>query len=176
MRVLSIVPSKGDNMAGPSRPYAISDDDEDDIHNSDTELELLDYGESQISDFKEFTLTTHPDSDGSEPEITGFSSRPSSTSSSASSARKNNHCIKAPDSEIKRYRLSKGCTIQAGDTVELKDSSAHESDLMHSGDFLRIKHIIINLQTNEVRLRGLRLRRVKALKQIFDCRFIRWGL
>ena len=119
----------------------------------------------------EFKLTACPESDGSEPEITGYSSIASSASSSSSSSRKSNSSIKSPDTEIARYKLSKGCTIKIGDTVELKDSSAHEGDLMHSGDFLRIKHIIMNLQIDEVRLRGLRLRRTKYFKQIFDCEF-----
>jgi DNA (cytosine-5)-methyltransferase 1 len=34
---------------------------------------------------------------------------------------------------------------------------------------LRVKHIIINFETNKVRLRGYRLRRLKYFGQIFDC-------
>jgi DNA (cytosine-5)-methyltransferase 1 len=45
----------------------------------------------------------------------------------------------------------------------------HDGDGMNSGDFLRVKHIIINLETDEIRFRGHRLRRTKYLDQIFDC-------
>jgi DNA (cytosine-5)-methyltransferase 1 len=71
---------------------------------------------------------------------------------------------------MQRYKFNKGSVIVPGDTVEMKDYSGHAADSMHSADFLRVKHIIINLQTDEVRLRGHRLRRVKYLGQIFDCK------
>ena len=51
MRLLSIRPSRRDSMAASS-PHVVSDDDGDDIHNSDTELELLDYGESRYTDLR----------------------------------------------------------------------------------------------------------------------------
>jgi DNA (cytosine-5)-methyltransferase 1 len=58
--------------------------------------------------------------------------------------------------------------IKVGDTVELHDTSKLDQDLNHSGDFLRIKHIIIDVQTGQVRLRGHRLRRAKYLQQLFE--------
>jgi DNA (cytosine-5)-methyltransferase 1 len=47
----------------------------------------------------------------------------------------------------------------------------HEGDGMNSGDFLRVKYIIIDLETDEIRLRGHRLRRTKYLGQVFDCEY-----
>jgi DNA (cytosine-5)-methyltransferase 1 len=114
-------------------------------------------------------LTTLSDSDGSEPEITGVFTRESSASGRSVTPLKNG-TIQAPDAEIQRFRLNKGCYITPGSTVELKDSSAHEGDAMHSGDFFRIQHIIINLETDKVRLRGYCMRRTKYLKQMFDCK------
>jgi DNA (cytosine-5)-methyltransferase 1 len=80
--------------------------------------------------------------------------------------------IKLPDKEIECYSLSKGCMIVPGDTVELKDTSSLAKDTNHSGDFLRVKHIIMNFESDEVRLRGLRLRRTKYLHQMFDCKHL----
>jgi DNA (cytosine-5)-methyltransferase 1 len=124
-------------------------------------------------------LTSSPDSEDSELEITGIYARQAPASSASGSGKKErsarqpkNGPIQPPDSEIHRYELSKGCTIQPGDTIELKDTSRHDGDLNHSGDFLRIKHIIINNQTDEVRLRGLRLRRTKYFQQLFECKYL----
>ncbi|KAL5115988.1 hypothetical protein ACEQ8H_006105 [Pleosporales sp. CAS-2024a] len=72
------------------------------------------------------------------------------------------------DQVIKQYKLGKGGTITAGSTVELKDTSKQEKEFPHSGDFLRVQHIIKNVETNQVRLRGQRMRRTKYLKQLFD--------
>ena len=113
-------------------------------------------------------LTAAPDSDTSEPEITGVFARDDSSSARSATPIKNGS-IQLPDTELQRFKLGKGSVITPGDTVELKDTSSHSADAMHSGDFLRIKHIIMNLETDEVRLRGYRLRRTKYLGQIFDC-------
>jgi DNA (cytosine-5)-methyltransferase 1 len=82
----------------------------------------------------------------------------------------NNTAIRAPDTELQGYKLGKGCVIKPGDTVELKDHSSHAEDTMHSADFLRIKHIILDRQTNKIRLRGYRLRRAKYFGQLFHCK------
>ena len=111
-------------------------------------------------------LTAAPDSDTSEPEITGVFTRDDSSSARSATPIKNGS-IQLPDTEIQRFKLGKGSVITPGDTVELNDASAHAAN-MHSGDFLRIKHIIMNLETDEVRLRGYRLRRTKYLGQMFD--------
>jgi DNA (cytosine-5)-methyltransferase 1 len=142
------------------RPYHVEGEDEDDgcIQSSDTELDLLDF-----------------DSDLPEPEIiavqaqgrSAFTSTSTSTKATRSKPPKNGSVL-YPDTEIQSYKLSKGCVIKPGDTVELLDHSSHR-EATHSGDFLRIKHIIMNLATDEVRLRGYRLRRTKYLEQIFDC-------
>ena len=113
-------------------------------------------------------LTGAPDSDTSEPEITGVFTREESSSGRSATPIKNGS-IQLPDTEIQHFELGKGSVITPGDTVELKDTSVRAADAMHSGDFLRIKHIIIDLETDEVRLRGYRLRRTKYLGQIFDC-------
>jgi DNA (cytosine-5)-methyltransferase 1 len=123
-----------------------------------------------------FKLTRCADS---EPEITEIASSASSATPTTANSKNDiarfrklhaEDSIRAPYAEIQRYKLNKGSVIKPGDTVELRDHSAHESDLMHSGDFVRIKKIIINLETDEVRLRGHRLRRTKYLGQIFDCK------
>lgn len=78
--------------------------------------------------------------------------------------------VSSPDVELQKYRLSKDSTIVVGDTVELVDRSNQHPDAMHSGDFVRVKHIIMDLSTAEVRIRGLLLRRTKYLGQVFDCK------
>ena len=84
--------------------------------------------------------------------------------------------ISAPDVEINSYRLNKGNVLKPGDTVELENHSEQQSHALHSGDYLRVKHIIMNLETDEVRLRGHRMRRTKYLGQIFDCKCERPGV
>jgi DNA (cytosine-5)-methyltransferase 1 len=79
--------------------------------------------------------------------------------------------ISLPDVAIQRYKIGTGFVIKPGDTVELKDHSNQDEGAMHSGDFLRIKSIIMNMETDEVRLRGWRMRRTKYLGQIFDCEY-----
>jgi DNA (cytosine-5)-methyltransferase 1 len=81
-----------------------------------------------------------------------------------------NGSIELPDISIGKYKLSRGNVIKPGDTVELQDHSRQQADAMHSGDFLRVKFIIMNMATDEVRLRGHRMRRTKYLGQIFDCK------
>lgn len=78
--------------------------------------------------------------------------------------------ISLPDFELSEYKLSNGNTITPGDTVELVDQSTHDLNAMHSGDFLCIRHLIKDLSTDEVRIRGYLMRRAEYLKQIFDCR------
>jgi DNA (cytosine-5)-methyltransferase 1 len=103
------------------------------------------------------------------------SSRSYTSSSHTSKARgkpepRSNGSITLPDVEIQKYRLDNGVLIEPGDTVELKDFSKQSLDGLYSGDFLRVKHVITNLTTDEVRLRGYLLRRTKYLRQIFDCK------
>jgi len=74
--------------------------------------------------------------------------------------------MEPPDILIQRYKLSKGTIIKPGDTVELQDHSSQRAGAMHSGDFFRIKFIIMNLETDQVRLRGHRMQRTKYLGQI----------
>ncbi|KAF1916765.1 S-adenosyl-L-methionine-dependent methyltransferase [Ampelomyces quisqualis] len=146
--------------------YDVDDDEYETAHSSDNELELLDLGTSHALSTYERALILYLGDDLPELEITGVSEK------SAEKLRQN-ASITYPDSQTQRYKLSKGCVITPGATVELKDHSSHASagDDLHSGDFLRVKHIIINLQTNEVRLRGHRLRRLKYFGQIFDWKF-----
>jgi len=58
-----------------------------------------------------------------------------------------------------------------GTTVELRDKVNRSPNELHSGDFLRVKHIIRNLRTNQVKLRGFLMRRTKYHGQIFDCEY-----
>ena len=85
----------------------------------------------------------------------------------------NNEDIEPPDVSIQSYRFDKGkgVVIKPGDTVELRDNSNQRAGDMQSGDFLRVKRIIKNLETEEVRLRGYRMRRTKYLHQIFKCKY-----
>lgn len=127
--------------------YRVSEEDfYDAFRISDDDLELLDYDSEQDS----------------EPEIVAVRTK-------GSRKPLKNSVITLPDIEIRRYKLSKGCDVKPGDTVELKDHSSHEAEASHSGDFLRIKHIIMDTETDQVRLRGHRLRRTKYSGQIFDC-------
>jgi DNA (cytosine-5)-methyltransferase 1 len=161
------------NMSA-SRPYVVPDDAADEY---DSDYELLDFGVLTRWPYTNTSLTSHTlDTGSSEPEIIAVNSRatsprPSSGGSNRpqSRARKppNNDSIKPPNASIRRYKLGKGNAIKPGDTVELRDHSK-QRDTMHSGDFLRIKTIIMNMETDEVRLRGHRLRRTKYLGQIFD--------
>jgi DNA (cytosine-5)-methyltransferase 1 len=65
-----------------------------------------------------------------------------------------------------------GCgVINIGDTVELADAVDHKDDgTMHSGDFLRVKHIIQDTETGETRVKGHRMRRAKYLTPLIECK------
>lgn len=73
-----------------------------------------------------------------------------------------------PFVECFTHRLDNGVELKVGETVELKRGGQVPSSQQHSGDFIRIKHIIRNLETDQVTLRGQRFRRAKYLGQIFD--------
>jgi DNA (cytosine-5)-methyltransferase 1 len=83
-----------------------------------------------------------------------------------------NTTIKFPDIERRSYRLNASTQIKRGDTVELRDKSDRDPTELHSGDFFRVKFVIQNMQTDELRLRGFRLRRTKYHHQYFDCNFV----
>ncbi|KAL6710775.1 hypothetical protein ACN47E_007832 [Coniothyrium glycines] len=140
-------------------PYYISDEEDEFFDGRESSCELLDY-----------------DSD-SEPEIIDARLKTPATASSSGStpSRKqrfgcanDEHTLRLPDSEVQTYELRKGVVIKVGTTVELRDHSSENAGNMHSGDFLRVKQIIMNLETDAVRIRGYRLRRTKYLHQIFD--------
>lgn len=78
--------------------------------------------------------------------------------------------IRLPDIEVESCKLPDGTTVVRGATVELKDRSKHESGKLHSGDFIRVLHITRNLETDEVSLKGLRLRRAKYLGPMLSCK------
>jgi hypothetical protein len=71
--------------------------------------------------------------------------------------------------ELPSYRLKGGSIIRIGDTVELKDRTDRK-ETVHalSGDFLKISSIVENLQTQEIKLNGYRLRRCSYLCPLFD--------
>lgn len=58
--------------------------------------------------------------------------------------------------------------IKPGDTIELKDHSGRSSDRLISGDFLRVKAIIEDLETKEITIRGERFRRIAYQRPLFD--------
>jgi DNA (cytosine-5)-methyltransferase 1 len=139
------------------RPYIVLDDDDDESRsNYGSDMELLDYDSE--SDLEIIAI---------EPRK-AYVTPPKATANSGKAP--SSDAIALPDVRIQRYKLGTGTAIAPGDTVELKDHLTREPNAMHSGDFLRIKFIIKNLQTDEVRLRGYRMRRTKYFGQIFDCK------
>ncbi|KAH7116783.1 S-adenosyl-L-methionine-dependent methyltransferase [Dendryphion nanum] len=77
--------------------------------------------------------------------------------------------IKWPWTVVKRYRINGIETVVTeNDTVELKDTVHRDTQQLNSGDFVRIKQILLNMLTHEVRLRGHRLKRTKYHGPIFD--------
>ena len=103
----------------------------------------------------------------SEPEDIAHSPRAPSFSSERNSRYA---AIQPPEVFIDGYEL-RATVIKPGDTVELYDPMREPFlETMQSGDFLRIKHIIKNLETDEVRFRGYRMRRMKYLGPLFDCK------
>ncbi|KAF2712181.1 S-adenosyl-L-methionine-dependent methyltransferase [Pleomassaria siparia CBS 279.74] len=65
-------------------------------------------------------------------------------------------------------QLNARTCIRVGDTVELEDTAERKEDQLHSSDFLRVKKIVHNLLTDEITLRGYRLRRARYYGQIFN--------
>ncbi|KAI8934820.1 hypothetical protein NX059_008501 [Plenodomus lindquistii] len=144
-----------------NQPYLIDDDDEGDGYTyggGDSDGDLLDYEGSEPEFISVRSFTTPP--------------TPSSTGPHASVQARNEHSklhsVRLPDVEIQRARLSGGTTVRPGDTLELVEYSTPSSGTMHSGDFLYVRTIIKNLETDEIRFRGHRMRRTKYLGQIFD--------
>ncbi|EUC35618.1 hypothetical protein COCCADRAFT_3158 [Bipolaris zeicola 26-R-13] len=132
-----------------SHPYVLDNDDDRPIDNEESEFDLIDY-----------------DSNDDESEVISHNPCASSTASGPNLARASS--LQHPEVLIESYRLGKGLVIRPEQTVELHDHLTYEVNIRHSGDFLRVKYIIMNLETDEVRLRGYRMRRVKYLGQLFD--------
>lgn len=107
----------------------------------------------------------------SELDVTGFC-RNDKAPEHAKSCIKRRDATKLPDSELPSYELNKGFVVRPGDTVELHSELVHDCNSMQSGDFLRVKHIIHDVQTDKVRLRGYRLRRNKYLGQLLPCEYL----
>ncbi|KAH9875084.1 hypothetical protein J1614_004572 [Plenodomus biglobosus] len=142
--------------------YIIIDDDDDGYtyDPGDGDCELLEY-----------------DSEGSEPDVVFVRNHPPPSAPprpgydryvGVTNRRTKNCSIELPDIYIQHARLSNGVMVRPGNTLELLDQSAHSSGTMHSGDFIHVKAIIKNLETDDIRYRGHRMRRRKYLGQIFD--------
>ncbi|KAI4605989.1 hypothetical protein J4E83_010255 [Alternaria metachromatica] len=142
-----------------TRPDIVPDEYNETWNDDDSDIELLDYDSE--SDLENIAVNSR--------EASTTPSKPTTNDrkSHAHKAQSNND-ISLPDVAIQRYKIGTGFVIKPGDTVELKDHSNQDEGAMHSGDFLRIKSIIMNMETDEVRLRGWRMRRTKYLGQIFD--------
>ncbi|KAI4625534.1 hypothetical protein J4E80_002666 [Alternaria sp. BMP 0032] len=140
-------------------PDIVPDEYNETWNDDDSDIELLDYDSE--SDLENIAVNSR--------ETSATPSKPTANDgkSRAHKARPSND-ISLPDVAIQRYKIGTGFVIKPGDTVELKDHSNQDEGAMHSGDFLRIKSIIMNMETDEVRLRGWRMRRTKYLGQIFD--------
>jgi hypothetical protein len=123
-------------------------------------------------------LTTLSDSEDSGVEVITIEDVPTSPAQDATRTHLptkrgkpvRNEPIRPPNVEEDVYQLGNGDLIKSGDTVELKDSSKREHEGLLSGPFLRIKHIIRNLETDQFSLRGYILFRTKYHGQIFDCK------
>ncbi|CAI9632204.1 unnamed protein product [Alternaria burnsii] len=139
-------------------------DDDEGWDDNDSDIELLNYYSDTESDYEIVTnnATTAQTVSGN---------RPRTTQELAS-----DDDVHLPDIAIQRFKMAKGILVKPGDTVELRDHSRREPEALHSGDFLRIKTIIMNMQTDEVRLRGYRLRRTKYVGQIFDWKLNELGM
>ncbi|OCL15395.1 S-adenosyl-L-methionine-dependent methyltransferase [Glonium stellatum] len=103
---------------------------------------------------------------GSPPTVTG--QRSSAPEHASTGSRIRNLPPWYPFVECSTHELDNDIELRVGETVELKRGVQVPSGEHHSGDFLRIKHIIRNLETDDVTLRGQRFRRTKYLGQIFD--------
>ncbi|KAH3956348.1 hypothetical protein HBH98_243990 [Parastagonospora nodorum] len=142
-----------------TQPILIHDEEHEVLTLWDDQLALIDYS-----------------SDGSEPETTAAYTAETPPTTAASGSRKKtrpslrlkNGPIELLDSEITEYKLGNGAVVAQGDTVELTNDHPSMPDTNQSGDFLRVRNIITNNQTDDVRLRGHRLRRTKYLSQLFD--------
>jgi DNA (cytosine-5)-methyltransferase 1 len=153
-----------------SSPYYVLDDEGEEYAGNDSDLELLDYGKRMTRLQALFLTNSNADSDSDEPMIFNSSPNTSSHRDCRDLEPHTSDSLTAPDVEIKKYRLSTGIVVEPGDTVELIDQSEQDAAANHSGDFLRVKHIIMGLSTDQVRLRGHILRRTKYVGQVFDCK------
>ncbi|KAF2131193.1 S-adenosyl-L-methionine-dependent methyltransferase [Dothidotthia symphoricarpi CBS 119687] len=70
--------------------------------------------------------------------------------------------------ELPWHILESGVTVHPGTVIELRDHTDRKTKHMTSGDFLFVKHIIEDLASEEVILRGYRLRRCSSLRPLFD--------
>jgi hypothetical protein len=57
--------------------------------------------------------------------------------------------------------------IRLGDTVELKDETKRASGRLLSGDFLRVKEIVEDIETRDIKLRGQLFRRNAYQRPLF---------
>ncbi|KAF2029073.1 S-adenosyl-L-methionine-dependent methyltransferase, partial [Setomelanomma holmii] len=71
------------------------------------------------------------------------------------------------DSELPEFILKCG-SIRPGNIVELRDHSRRASNHPISGDFLLVRSIVENVKSEEVVLRGFRMRRCTYLRPLFD--------
>ncbi|KAF2830238.1 S-adenosyl-L-methionine-dependent methyltransferase, partial [Ophiobolus disseminans] len=72
--------------------------------------------------------------------------------------------------ELPKFELQGG-DIFPGDVLELHDHTERNLGYLFSGDFLLVRSIVENVKTEEVILRGYRLRRCAYLQPLFDRRF-----
>ncbi|KAI4712674.1 hypothetical protein J4E89_002942 [Alternaria sp. Ai002NY15] len=146
-----------------TRPY----EDDEKWNDDESDIELLDYDSESDLDI----IATNSR------EASATPSTPSSNEGKRRTRKPPaSNDISLPDVAIQKYKISTGFVIKPGDTVELKDHSIQNEGAMHSGDFLRIKNILMNLETDEVRLRGWRMRRTKYLGQVFDWKMNELGM
>lgn len=76
--------------------------------------------------------------------------------------------VKPPKEFELPYTELKCGKIRPGDTVELADHSQRNPEHLISGDFLLVRSIIENVKTEEVKLRGYRMRRCAYLQPMFE--------
>ncbi|KAF9698369.1 hypothetical protein EKO04_003611 [Ascochyta lentis] len=143
-------------MAGSSLADAISlleEDDEDETAFLANEVDVQGYDDDASEDENEPDYSTIDDGADLSSPIPARS----------------DHSPSFKDFELPSLSLECG-VIRPGSVLELQDRSGRENNEMISGDFLLVRTIVENAETEEVVLRGYRMRRCSYLQPLFDAK------
>lgn len=169
-----------------AQPVQLDVDHDDVFEVEDYEDELSDISKSVAPKYNKQSLIFSPADDANEPEIVTINDEDdlvavsaSTPSSAPAKVRQAASSWISSDAEslpkvnlpyIIEDEYMSEMPIRPGDTVELHTTTKGHPSTDHSGDFLRVRRIIRNVQTDEVTLQGYRLRRTKYQNQLFDCK------